>query len=283
MKNSKALFHDFVNQLNLPETEEEIQSIGFLVFENLFGLGKTDIMADRPITDPQPERLGDITRRLSSQEPVQYILGEAHFFGRRYNVNPSVLIPRPETEELVQQVIGFSKISSPGRSKVLDIGTGSGCIPITIALEIVGAEVYATDISDGALQTAKGNAASLNANVFLIKHDILTQKLPIYNFDVVVSNPPYISNEEKKLMKGNVLQYEPHTALFVEGDDPLLFYKSISQRAKEILRRSGMLCVEINEHFGKEVVAIFSQAGFTNAEIIKDLHGKDRIVKGILT
>jgi release factor glutamine methyltransferase len=281
MKNSKALFNDFANQLNLGENKEEVQSIAFLVFENLFGLSRAQIMADKEVNIPS-EWLQEISRRLNSNEPVQYILGEASFFDRNFKVSPAVLIPRPETEELVQYVIDQAK-QFKGPLRILDIGTGSGCIPITLSLELPGSEVIATDVSKEALKVAKQNNELLQANVKFIKHNIVRESLPVTEVDIVVSNPPYISDEEKSGMKNNVLSYEPHLALFVEGDDPLIFYKKIARQAKKVLRKPGMLCVEINEHFGKETAAIFEQSGFSQVSIVRDLQGKERIISGILT
>jgi release factor glutamine methyltransferase len=282
MKNSKALFDDFVNQLLLSEPTEEVQSIAFLVFEKLYGLSRSQIMADKPVDDHKLEKLKEIIKRLNKQEPVQYILGEGHFFGRKFKVTSDVLIPRPETEELVQFVIDHAK-KSTGNLKIIDIGTGSGCIPVSLSLALPGAEVIATDVSDAALELAVENNNQLGGSVTFIHNDILNQALEVSGIDIVVSNPPYISDEEKNAMKSNVLEFEPHLALFVAGDDPLIFYKAISRQSIKVLRKPGMLCTEINEHFGKEVARIFRQAGFKDVTIIRDLQGKERIVSGILT
>lgn len=283
MKNSKALFDDFVNQLHLSESIDEVQSIAFLVFESLYGLSKTQIMADKPVAGHEPEKLDEVIKRLNKNEPVQYILGEAHFFGRKFKVNDAVLIPRPETEELVQFVIDHAK-NFPGRLlKIIDIGTGSGCIPVTLSLELPASEVIATDVSADALDLAVQNNNRLGADVTFIHNDILNEVLDVSDIDIVVSNPPYISNEEKGTMKSTVLEFEPHLALFVDGDDPLLFYKAIARQSVKILRKPGMLCTEINEHFGKEVAKIFRHAGFKDVTITRDLQGKERIVSGILT
>jgi release factor glutamine methyltransferase len=277
MRNSKQLFQDFVHQLTPGDDRDEEKAIAQRVFENVLGLSLTDIMAGKAIA-PTPEqlnRLAEIAARLQRHEPVQYILGEAEFCGRVFEVNPSVLIPRPETEQLVQEVLKHTQLH-----KVLDVGTGSGCIPITIALEKTSVEVFATDISTEALQTAQANARRLKANVTFTQHDILQDSLKMSNLDVVVSNPPYTAESEKGQMKQNVVDFEPHLALFVPNENPLLFYSAISEKAFGILKPSGMLAVEINERLGREVAAIFAANNFQSVQIVKDLSGKDRIVKG---
>jgi release factor glutamine methyltransferase len=282
MNNSKALLQDFINRVGPAEDPEELRAVGLLAFEHLYGLSRTDIMTGHPIADPQPERLDSIIKRLRENEPIQYILGEAHFYGRTYLVNPSVLIPRPETEELVQQVIQFSGQAPHNPCRILDIGTGSGCIPVTLALELSKAEVFATDISPAALEVARQNATRHRANVTYLAHDILTQPLPVQGLDVIVSNPPYITRQEKAAMKPNVLAFEPHLALFVENNNALLFYRAISHKAKTGLRAGGMLAFEINASFGQQTADLLQQDGFTNVTIVNDLQGKERIVKGFL-
>ena len=282
MNNSKVLLQDFTARLGPAEDPDEVHAIGLLVFEHLYGLSRTAIMAGQPIDNPQPERLASIIERLRLHQPIQYILGEAHFYGRTYQVSPAVLIPRPETEELVQQVIDFAHRTSRQPSRMLDIGTGSGCIAITLALEIQHASVFATDISPDALHIARQNAARHDAPVAFYIHDILTGQIPLNSMDVVVSNPPYITAQEKQSMKHHVLAFEPHLALFVENDDPLLFYRAISNKAWTILNPGGMIAFEINANFGPDVASLLHTDGFTRVEIINDLQGKQRIVKGFL-
>jgi release factor glutamine methyltransferase len=282
MKNSKALFQDFVNHLTLPESKEELENIALLVFSAVYNLSKAEIMAGKTIS-PAAEA-SKILDRINNHEPVQYILGEAHFFGRVFYVNTAVLIPRPETEELVEQVIQTVKRSiNNHKPKIMDIGTGSGCIPVTLSHQFRDAEIYGTDISTTALAVAKRNAEQHKVSVTFLQHDILTESIPFQDLDIVVSNPPYIADFEKLSMKQNVLDFEPHTALFVEGNDPLLFYRTISEKATAALRHGGMLLTEINELFGTKVVDIFMEAGFSDVQIVGDLQGKDRIVKGMLT
>jgi release factor glutamine methyltransferase len=285
MKNSKTLFHDLVSGIKLPEDKEEIESIVYQVMEYVFGLTRTDVLAEKSIADDSEKQraLRRIVQRLNKYEPIQYITGEAEFYGRKFKVNPSVLIPRPETEELTEELLSHWEelFSDKKPVRILDIGAGSGCIPITLKLEKGEAEVFATDVSERALKVAEENSKRLNAEVKFLKHNILDEDIPYRELDIVVSNPPYISVEEKNLMKRNVVEYEPPLALFVPNDDPLLFYKSIARKGLVVLNNGGLLIVEINERYGKEVAAALKDEGFTNIEIIKDLSGKDRMVKGL--
>ncbi|HYG20739.1 MAG TPA: peptide chain release factor N(5)-glutamine methyltransferase [Ohtaekwangia sp.] len=282
MKNSKALFEDFIRQINTTDDADDTRSVAFLVFEALFSVTRTDVMAGKhlPLSEAQQHRLGEIARRLNAHEPVQYVLGEAVFYERTFVVNRDVLIPRPETEELVREVLNEIPSQKTGL-KVIDIGTGSGCIPVTLKLARNDLEVYATDISEEALNVAHMNAVRLHADVRFFKNDVLSEALPVTGLDVVVSNPPYIAREEKGTMAKRVVQYEPDQALFVSNDDPLLFYRRIVDHARKSLCAGGMIFVEINERFGNDVAIVFRDAGFSGVSVIKDLSGKDRIVKGI--
>ena len=282
--NSKTLFRDFVNGIELLESRDEIQSMAYLVFENILGLTKTAILAEESVNLNQAirNRLDEIVARINRFEPVQYILGESFFYGRSFKVNPAVLIPRPETEELVRLVINFVRKSNRKNYRVLDIGTGSGCIAITLALELNDIEVFGTDTSAEGLVTASANAQKLKASVKYLNHDVLNSKLP-FSIDIIASNPPYIGWDEFNTMSKNVVDYEPKLALFVDSDDPLLFYKAIVKRAKESLTPGGLLAVEINERFGKEVQRLFVANDLEEVEIIQDAFGKDRIVKGVLS
>jgi release factor glutamine methyltransferase len=284
MNNSKAIFQDFVRQITLTADAEEVSAITYFVFEKLFGLTRTDILRDKqfPLSESQKTALKNVIRRINDHEPVQYILGEAIFFGRKFLVNPSVLIPRPETEELIIEVLVHVKAHNKKEPiKVLDIGTGSGCIPITLSLEIPGSELYATDISQDALHVAKQNSKMHGANVSFVLHDILKEDIPFPGLDVVVSNPPYVTFSEKGKMKSNVVDHEPHLALFVPENDALIFYKALAVKGFDALKNQGSLCVEINERFGREVSELFSRAGFREVKILKDISEKDRIVSGI--
>ena len=270
-----------MESLTLHESYAELESVAYLVFEKIFGLDKTAILAEKGVANDAADRLMVISRRLNDHEPVQYILGEAHFLGRTFLVNESVLIPRPETEELVRFVIDHTK-SKNQVSKIVDIGTGSGCIAISLTLALPSSKLFATDISIDALNLASKNASSLGANVEFVLHDILQTRLP-FSLDVIVSNPPYIARHERDGMPKNVVNYEPDVALFVSDDNPFIFYEKLLHRAKESLLPHGLLSVEINERFGKEVARLFIAEGFQSVEVINDLFGKNRIVKGILS
>jgi release factor glutamine methyltransferase len=281
--NSKKLFHELVNGITIDDSHDEIRSMVYLLFEHFLSISRTDVFGEKEIelTSSAENKIRDAVRRVNTGEPVQYVLGETEFNGRMFLVNPSVLIPRPETEELVRLVIDHIKGHDKKHARILDIGTGSGCIAITLGLESPSAEIFATDVSVAALKVADENAKRLNAHVEFIQHDILLDDIPCRDLHVVVSNPPYIGVNEKSTMKDNVLLFEPHQALFVTGNDPLLFYAAIAKKAYQMLQSKGLLAVEISEHRGVEVMDLFKKWGYTEIELVKDLFGKDRIVKGI--
>lgn len=276
MTNSKELFSEVVKRISLPEEKAEIESIAYLLLEKKWKLSRTDILAEKITPVPWSE-VEPVVARINTHEPIQYILGEADFFGRVFQVTPDVLIPRPETELLVQEII--KHVKSIDRPTLLDIGTGSGCIAISLALETPSV-VQALDVSLDALKVAQENATRLQAAVKFRQQDILQEPVT-ETFDLIVSNPPYISQQEKHLMKPNVLNYEPHTALFALGDDPLLFYRAITKQAQQALRKGGSLWFEINEHYAKEICEILSTNGFNHVTVVKDWNGKDRVVWGI--
>lgn len=276
MTNSKELFHDLVNKITLPDSPSEIQSIVYLLLEKTGGITRTDILSEKKIT-LKYEDVESYINRINQHEPVQYILGEADFYGRVFKVTPYTLIPRPETELLIQEI--KHAYSSKSNLHVLDIGTGSGCIAITLALELNQANVTALDISPDALVCAKNNATALHATVHFIQADVLNENISA-PYDIIVSNPPYISQPEKQHMRTNVLKYEPHLALFPPGNDPLLFYRIITQKAQQALKPGGTLWFEINEHFGNEISNILKSAGFNNVQIITDWYGKKRVIRG---
>lgn len=282
MRNSKVLFEDFVRQINLPESREEVESMAYLVFEHCFQISRTDLMLNKPVDEEVHHlKLNEIVLRINRHEPVQYILGEAEFFGRTFKVNSSVLIPRPETEELIREALMLIPGKHAPSLRILDIGTGSGCIPITLKLERPFATLMGIDVSEKALLLAHENSVHLLAKVEFTKHDVLSDPFPFQGLDGIVSNPPYISVSEKSAMQKNVLDYEPHLALFVDDDNPLLFYEVIARHAFKNLRPTGFLLVEINERFGKEVAQLFFDQGFQKVAIIQDLSGKNRIVKAL--
>ncbi|ROT47089.1 peptide chain release factor N(5)-glutamine methyltransferase [Candidatus Cardinium hertigii] len=230
------------------------------------------------IVPAMQKKLLDAINRLKKHEPLQYIIGEAYFAGNLFKVTPDVLIPRPETEEWVTFLMHY--VSNP--VSILDIGTGSGCIAITLKQQFPQAVVEAVDISKKALAVASYNAKQLGVEVHFIAMDILTEQLPPGNLSLIVSNPPYIRMQEKSLMHPNVLHYEPHLALFVDDADPFLFYKRIIQLAFHRLGPNGILCLEINEALGKNIVDLLDRASFKQITLHKDLHEKERWVMAML-
>ena len=249
-----------------------------LVMEECFGLTHTDILLgkDNQISEENQARLLEITGRLLKNEPVQYVLGYADFCGHRFAVRPGVLIPRPETELLVQKVLelgyGMDGVTEP---EALDIGTGSGCIAVSMAL--AGCRVTAMDISEEALGIAMQNATTLNAEVAFVHENILQPSRTAQQWHVIVSNPPYICLHEAEAMERNVLDYEPHNALFVPDTDPLIFYRAIASYAMSHLSAGGWLCLEINQAYPDEMEKLLSSFGFKDVTIQKDQYGKDRI------
>ncbi len=276
MTNSKELFNHLVNHVTLQEEKIEIQSIIYLLLENKLGLTKIDILTEKIINLSDPHSLDQYLFRINNQEPIQYILGKEDFYGRSFIINPDVLIPRPETELLIHEIKKFVNQQHKRNLRILDIGTGSGCIAITLALEIPDSEISALDISNEALACARQNAKELKARVVFEKVDILNEEIK-NRFDLIVSNPPYIANSEKENMKRNVLDFEPHLALFVPENDPLLFYRVIGLKSKNALTLGGSLWFEINENFGKEAQNLLEEQGYKNVQIKKDLDNKDRI------
>lgn len=258
----------------------EARAVTDYVLDVCFGLSKADIMcgAVEEMTAEKAAELNKIFGRLMEGEPVQYVLGRAEFSGRWFNVRPGVLIPRPETEELCAWITADSKAS--GSPKVLDIGTGSGCIAITLQLDMPESNVTAWDISADALDVARENAKQLGANVNFVKQDALNAK-PEGEWDVIVSNPPYICEKEKKDMAVNVLEHEPHTALFVPDADPLLFYRAITRLAVQTLSKGGRLYFEINPIYADDTCRMMRAEGMTAVELRSDMYGKQRMAKGV--
>jgi release factor glutamine methyltransferase len=280
MINSKQLLHDFVSKITLPFDTEECLSIGYRVLEKVIHLTRTEIMLDKQVVVPSEklERITQLIDRINRHEPIQYILNEADFYGRRFFVDSSVLIPRPETEELVHLIIEYCRTEKIIAPSILDIGTGSGCIPITLSKEIENSKVHALDKSADALTVAKRNARILHADVNFFESDIFFDKVSLNELDIVVSNPPYIAKAEQKSMAPNVTDFEPHMALFVDDKDPLVFYTVIAEFGISTLKPGGLVAVEINERFGTETRSVFDRAGYMNTKLIKDLSGKDRFV-----
>ena len=281
---AKTLFNHLISEITSVYEENEAKSIVYLLLEHYLNLSKTDILLDNFVN--QPFDFQDIIIRLKAQEPVQYIIGETEFYGRKFKVTPDTLIPRPETEELVQLVVSSwpLAVGSVAQSpiSVLDLGTGSGCIAISLACELPNAQVYAYDISEKVLKIAKENANRNNVNVIFEQLDILNFPPSSFPpFSIIVSNPPYVMNAEKSEMEQNVLDYEPHLALFVEDSNPLIFYKAIAEFAFKNLIINGLCIVEINQAFGLETAELFWNQGFRYVEVVKDMFGKDRMVKAV--
>lgn len=257
-------------------SDSETAIIAFLLLEKLYQISQTDILLNKKVIENETtvKQKNEYLEKLKEYEPIQYVLGECYFDNKKFEVNSSVLIPRPETEELVKYICEQNDVPN----KILDVGTGSGCIAISLALNFSEASVTAIDISEKAIETARKNAKNLHANVNFIQTDVLKWQ-PQETWDIIVSNPPYIKEDEKSSMKKNVLDYEPHQALFVENDNPLIFYKAIAQIAQKSLSNEGFLYFEINEALGLEMVDMLEKMSFVNVELIKDFYGKDRFMK----
>jgi release factor glutamine methyltransferase len=260
----------------------EAKSIARVVFEDVLQLNPINFFLEaKNEVDPSTHtRLEQIVKRLLQHEPVQYITGTAYFYGLKFKVTPNVLIPRPETEELVKWVLldlkGNFYTKTP---KIIDIGTGSGCIAIALKRNYANATVFALDKSEDALVVARGNALKNDVKISFIKDDILKKILHHEQYDVIVSNPPYIKISEQRNISPNVINYEPHTALFVDNDDALLFYKAISKFASDVLNSGGHLYFEINESLGMEVKQLLEASGFLDVIMRKDLNGKERMIR----
>jgi len=277
MKNSKSLLSELIDGISLKESEEEKRAIAMYLMESICELSHTDVMSGKTINARLESRLHDAVRRINLNEPLQYIIHEAHFFGRKFYVDPAVLIPRPETEELVALVLDRLDRKVHDHN-IVDVATGSGCIGITLSLELGQGTFLGTDVSKDSLAVAKRNAKFLGAKIDLSLHNVLSHNLPVSDVTVLVSNPPYIAESEKGSMQLNVLEYEPHLALFVPDNNPLMFYEVLATRGVQSLRTEGLLAVEINAKFGREVATLMTNAGLQHVEILKDLAGKDRFV-----
>ncbi len=264
---------------------DEAKSIAWLSISHVCKVNRTQYLNSKNEVLPliNETSILHIIKELTSGKPLQYILGETEFYGLVFKVNPSVLIPRPETEELVDWVLKEIKDNKVGEGslRILDIGTGSGCISVSLKKHVQKAEVYAIDISTEALATAKTNALINQTDVVFVKDDILnpTSNFQPLTFNIIISNPPYVTYSEKEQMHQNVLAYEPHTALFVSNNDPLFFYNAIADYALDHLKPAGILFFEINENFGLQTVELLDKKKFKNIELRQDLGGKDRMIK----
>ncbi len=265
------------NALNPLYDPREVESMTRVIMEDVLQWRPVDIvMRDSDqLPDFFPSRLDDIIARLQRHEPLQYILGKARFHGHNFTVTPAVLIPRPETEQLVDMIIDQNTGSD---LDVLDIGTGSGCIAISLARALKFAQVTATDVSTSALAVAQHNAQALGTRVRFVEHDILTSRAPIEAWDIIVSNPPYITMSEKNSMVRNVLDYEPAGALFVPDADPMLYYRAIAAYASQALKNGGRLYLEINRAMASLTTSTLHQAGLSNIQLYNDFNGNNRFV-----
>lgn len=270
----------FQKELSSRYDAMEIESFFFLILKQFRNLKRIDLALHPEFEFSEAEILlwNGVIEQLKQELPIQYILGKTNFYGLEFLVNPNVLIPRPETEELVDWVIASNSINQPLPIKIIDIGTGSGCIAISLAKNISEAQVFALDISEKALATAIENAKENQVAVTFIQKNILTTTDLEMQFDIIVSNPPYVRNLEKTEIKNNVLANEPHLALFVEDNDALLFYRKIAELAIKNLSPEGKLFFEINQYLGKETVELLSDLGFQNIELRQDIYGNDRMI-----
>lgn len=284
-------YNELWRQLTQVYDDYEAKAIARMVYEIRFGLMPSDLFIgkDTQLSTDDQKLLAEITQRLLTGEPIQYVLGEAEFGGRTFHVEPGVLIPRPETYELCQWIMEErrGKKEEGRNTSILDIGTGSGCIACTLAAELADAEVTAWDISDDALRIATENAKRTNVHVSFKKVDVLNTSLlnrerPATGLDIIVSNPPYICNKERATMERNVLEHEPELALFVPDDDPLLFYRTIARFAAKTLNPGGALYFEINPLYVSEMQQMLSEEGFSHTEIRNDQFGKQRFTKSCL-
>ena len=258
---------------------EEAQAMIRVICEDVFNYDPVDVALrqDSELPDFAPQRIAEIIARLQRHEPLQYIVGSARFHGHRFKVTPAVLIPRPETEQLVDIIVNENPASD---LRVLDMGTGSGCIAISLARALKFASVDALDVSRDALAVARENAAALKVKVRFFESDMLLPQ-PAATYDVIVSNPPYICWSERESMERNVKDYEPGQALFVPDNDPLMFYKAIAPYAQQSLEKGGRLYLEINQRFGNEVKRLLEDNGFEDVRIIQDTFGKVRFAAAV--
>ena len=266
----------FFDALKNSQDEQEIESFFFILTEYLHNLKRVDVALNPnfELSDEEVEKWNVILAQLQQEKPIQYITGEAWFYGLKFEVNENTLIPRPETEELVEWILNSSITHHPTPITILDIGTGTGCIPIALKANLPQANISAIDVSEKAIEVAKRNAELNKVEINFIQANILEvedlSKLPS-SYNIIVSNPPYVRNLEKQEIKKNVLDYEPHLALFVEDTDALLFYRKIAQLAIKNLSENGLLFFEINQYLGNETVELLQNLGFKNIELKKDM------------
>lgn len=282
LKNYKS---EFIKALSSLYDEMEIESFFYIILEQFHNKKRIDLalQPEMEMDALQLLRWETVLSELKKEKPIQYILGETEFYGLRFRVNENTLIPRPETEELVELIISDNQITKNTNSlTILDIGTGSGCIAISLAKNLSNAKVSAIDVSEKALEMAKKNAEINEVNVNFILADVLKLSTLQEKYDVIVSNPPYVRNLEKHEIKPNVLEFEPHLALFVEDDDALIFYRKIAELALKNVSENGKIYFEINQYLGKETVELLENLGFKNVKLIKDIYENDRMVSATI-
>lgn len=273
----------FIKELSLLYDAYEAESFFYLILENKHKLRQIDLALNHELafSDADLDVWSVFLKELKKEVPVQYLLGKTNFFGLDFEVNQNVLIPRPETEELVEWIINENKHNDKLKKlKILDIGTGSGCIAVSLAKNLPNAEVYAMDVSKKAINTAKKNALNNHVEITFILKNVLELEILKSDYDIIVSNPPYVRNLEKQEIKKNVLDYEPHLALFVDDNDALVFYQKITELAQKNLVENGQLYFEINQYLGKEMIELLEKMDFRNIELRKDIYDNDRMIKG---
>lgn len=278
----KKVISTIKSELNGIYQEVEVSSFINLIFEELLGYSRAKLLIslDEELNQENLIKINSIIDELKLQKPIQHILGKTIFYDLSFKVNHETLIPRPETEELVDWIISENKNTE---LKILDIGTGTGCIAVSIAKNLPGSTIYAVDISEKAISLAKENAALNKLKIQCLILDILNPQVDIKDkFDIIVSNPPYVTEKEKRLMQKNVLNFEPALALFVPDDKPLLFYEAITNFGLNHLNPGGKIYFEINEAYGKEMIELLENKGFKNTSLRKDINNKPRMIRGIL-
>lgn len=287
MKTSSNLVRDcrkyYASQLEKTYESDEANALIMILLKHYFSIDRVKIALEPELRLSESEMLTlhFAVKELLKNRPIQYVIGETEFCGMRFLVNENVLIPRPETEEMVQLLAVGNR---PSTVKILDVGTGSGCIAISLAKLIPNSDVTAVDVSEKALEVARKNAEANGVNVHFVLDDILNPHVKTHGrasqqFDIIVSNPPYVCESEKSEMRANVLEHEPFSALFVPDSDPLVFYRKILEFAQKTLKPDGTIWFEINERFGKETAELCHRMGFENVEIIKDFRERERILK----
>ena len=279
----KDIQHIFHQELDVIYDKNEVDSFFFMLLDSFCNITRIELALNPELVVNDSQKFYDVLKRLKNQEPIQYIIGDTEFFGLPFKINQHVLIPRPETEELVDWILSNHPTPNIQYPTILDIGTGNGCIAISLAKNLQKAKVYALDVSKEALHVANENSELNEVKVEFIEADILkTTSVSDIKFDIIVSNPPYVRELEKKEMKPNVLNNEPHLALFVDDEDSLKFYKFITKFAVNNLKDNGMLFFEINEYLGDEMIQLLKDYHFKNIELKQDIFKKYRMIKGQL-